>query len=61
MTMINLTRRMAKLETEAPGQDAMVRVLFKKDGEPDPVADPPLRPSEQVIVVNFVPPRLIAN
>lgn len=56
MTMINLTRRMTKLETEAPGQDAMVRVLFKKDGEPDPVADPPLLPSERAIIVNFVPP-----
>ncbi|MES3054590.1 hypothetical protein O6V14_02995 [Sphingomonas faeni] len=55
MTMINLTRRMTKLETEAPGQ-AMVRVLFKKDGEPDPVADPPLLPSERAIIVNFVPP-----
>ncbi len=55
MTMINLTRRMAKLETEAPGQDGLVRVLFKKDGDPDPVADPPLRSSERVIVVNFVP------
>lgn len=56
MTMINLTRRMTKLETEAPGQDGLVRVLFKKDGDPDPVADPPLLPSERVIVVNFVPP-----
>lgn len=55
MTMINLTRRMTKLESEAPGQDAMVRVLFKKDGEPDPVADPPLLPSERAIIVNFVP------
>ena len=58
MTMINLTRRMTKLESEAPGQDAMVRVLFKKDGEPDPVADPPLLPSERAIIVNFVPPLL---
>ncbi|MEG3166397.1 hypothetical protein U1701_17590 [Sphingomonas sp. PB2P19] len=56
MTMINLTRRMEKLETEAPGQGPMVRVLFKRNGDPDPVADPPLLPSERAIVVNFVPP-----
>lgn len=56
MTMINLTRRMEKLETEAPGLGDRVRVLFKADGDPDPVADPPLLPSERAIVVNFVPP-----
>ena len=56
MTMINLTRRMTKLETEAPGQDGLVRVMFKKDGDPDPVAEPPLLPSERAIIVNFVPP-----
>jgi hypothetical protein len=56
MTMTNLTRRMTKLETEAPGQDAMVRVLFKKDGDPDPVAEPPILPTERAIIVNFVRP-----
>ena len=54
--MINLTRRMTKLETEAPGLGDRVRVLFKANGDPDPVADPPLLPSDRVIVVNFVPP-----
>jgi hypothetical protein len=34
----------------------MVRVLFKNDGEPAPVAHPPLLPSERMIVVNFMPP-----
>jgi hypothetical protein len=55
MTMNSLTRRMAKLEADTPVLGAMIRVLFKKHGDPDPVADPPLLPSERAIVVNFVP------
>ena len=52
----NMGRRISRLEEAVPGIAPAVRVAFATPGQPDPVVDPPLRPNEQLIVVNFVQP-----
>jgi hypothetical protein len=54
---MHMNRRLEKLETQLPENAFSVRVLFKHEGEPDPVVDPPLNALEKQIMVVFVDPK----
>jgi hypothetical protein len=51
---MSMQRRLGRLEAALPENAPSVRILFKSEGEPDPVVEPPLRPGEQAIVTVFV-------
>jgi hypothetical protein len=59
MTMINLTRRMKKLEVDAPTSQSPVKVVFTRNGEPSPL--PVLAIGQRLIVVRFVSPGYLKN
>jgi hypothetical protein len=54
---MTIVRRLERLEAAQPENSMSFRVLFKHDGEPDPVVDPPLGSNERLIMVNYVDPR----
>ena len=58
---MTIKRRLEKLEAAIPEAAFSVRVLFKRDGEATPPIDPPLRPNEMALVVNFVSGRSLAT
>lgn len=51
---MNMKRRIDRLEADSPENAMSVRVLFKREGEPDPVIDPPLQINEKALTVVFV-------
>ena len=54
--MSDLERRLGKLEAGAATGAAGVRVIFLRDGEPEPVDAEPLPPGGMTLVVRFVRP-----
>lgn len=51
---MQMNRRLEKLEAVSPENIDSYRVMFKHEGEPNSVIDPPLKPNEQPIIVTFV-------
>ena len=58
MTMINLARRMDKLEMNAPNMNVPIKLVFTRNDEPAPV--PLLLPGQRLFVVRFVSPKIEA-
>jgi hypothetical protein len=54
---MNMQRRIGRLEAAKPEHSVSVRVVFTHNGGPQPAIDPPLRPNEMLLTVNFVDPR----
>ncbi len=51
---MQMNRRVEKLELALPENALSFRVLFKREGEADPMINPPLAPGERPILVQFV-------
>ncbi len=54
---MNMQRRIGRLEAAKPEHPVSARVVFTHDSRPRPDIDPPLRPNEMLLTVNFVDPR----
>jgi hypothetical protein len=54
---MSMQRRVGRLEAAKPEHPMSTRVVFTRDGGPTPAIEPPLRPNEMLLTVNFVDPR----
>lgn len=54
---MNMQRRIGRLEAAKPDHPLSARVVFTHNGGSLPDIDPPLRPNEMLLTVNFVDPR----